>query len=75
MNKETLLSLVVLCILSYETSIFILATSAVARALAYINPIYHLTGFSFNLSQPVVVYIHVPEGKIDLPPIKIPRLE
>ena len=75
MNIETLLSLVVLCVLSYKTSIFILATSVVARVFAYINPIIHLTGSSFNLSQPVVVFIYVPEGKIDLPPIKIPPLE
>jgi len=42
--------LVVLCILSNETSIYILGTSVVARVFAPINPIIHLTGFSFNLS-------------------------
>jgi hypothetical protein len=33
-----------------------------------------MTEFSYNLSQPVGVFIHVPEVKIDLPSIKIPLL-
>jgi hypothetical protein len=37
--------------------------SVVVRVFACLDPMIHLTAFRFDLSQLVVAFIHVPEGK------------